>query len=102
MTANGRTMAYSADTGPCDGLDRLAKDVDLLLAEAAFQSGEDNPPDLHLTGADCGVAATRGEVGRLVVTHVPAWYDSSVAMAEAKAHFTGQIDLAVVGLVFDI
>ena len=48
------------------------------------------------------MAATRGEVGRLVVTHVPAWYDSGVAMAEAKAHFSGQIDLAVAGAVFDI
>ena len=97
VSANGRTLAYSADTGPCAGLDQVADGVDLLLAEAAFQSGEDNPPDLHLTGADCGVAATRGGVGRLVVTHVPAWYDTAVAMAEAKAHFAGQIDLAFVG-----
>ena len=102
VSANGRTLAYSADTGPCAGLDQVADGVDLLLAEAAFQSGEDNPPDLHLTGADCGVAATRGGVGRLVVTHVPAWYDTAVAMAEAKAHFAGQIDLAFVGAVYDV
>ena len=65
-------------------------------------SGEDNPPDLHLTGADCGVAATRGGVGRLVVTHVPAWYDPALAMAEAKAQFAGQIDLAFAGAVYDV
>jgi ribonuclease BN (tRNA processing enzyme) len=102
VSANGRTLAYSADTGPCAGLDQVADRVDLLLAEAAFQSGEDNPPDLHLTGADCGVAATRGGVGRLVVTHVPAWYDTAVALAEAKAHFAGPTDLAFVGAVYDV
>jgi ribonuclease BN (tRNA processing enzyme) len=57
VSANGRTLAYSGDTGPCAGLDQVADGADLLLAEAAFQSREDNPPDLHLTGADCGVAA---------------------------------------------
>ena len=55
--AGGATLAYSGDTGPCDGLDELAPGADLLLAEASFRSGEDNPPDLHLTGADCGRAA---------------------------------------------
>jgi ribonuclease BN (tRNA processing enzyme) len=102
ISANGRTLGYSGDTGPCTGLDRIADGADLLLAEAAFQSVEDNPPDLHLTGADCGRAATHGRVGRLVVTHVPAWYDAAVAMAEAKTQFSGQIDLAVVGAVFDV
>jgi ribonuclease BN (tRNA processing enzyme) len=102
VTADGRSLAYSGDTGPCDGLDRLADGVDLLLAEAAFQSGEDNPPDLHLTGADGGRAAARGRVGRLVVTHVPAWYDSAVALAEAKAEFDGRIDLAVEGAVYEV
>ena len=100
VAANDRTLGYSADTGPCDGLDRVADGVDLLLAEAAFQTREDNPPDLHLTGADCGRAATTGRVGRLVVTHVPAWYDTAVAMAEAEAHFSGQLDLAQIGATY--
>jgi ribonuclease BN (tRNA processing enzyme) len=102
VTAGGRTLAYSADTGPCAGLDQVADGADLLLAEAAFQSGEDNPPDLHLTGADGGRAATRGGVGRLVVTHVPAWYDAAVAVAEAKAHFGGEISLATPGATYDV
>ena len=36
----------------CEGLDELATGVDLLLAEAAFRSRENNPPGMHLTGAD--------------------------------------------------
>jgi ribonuclease BN (tRNA processing enzyme) len=102
VTAGGRTLAYSGDTGPCEEFDELAAGADLLLAEAAFQSGEDNPPDLHLTGADCGRAATKGDVGRLVVTHVPAWYDAAVAVAEAKDHYSGTIELACMGAVYDV
>ena len=42
----------------------------------------------------------KGGVGRLVVTHVPAWYDSAVAVAEAKAHFSGPLDLAEIGATY--
>ena len=37
-------LAYTGDTGPCDALDRLAAGADLLLAEASFRDGDDNPP----------------------------------------------------------
>ena len=45
VTADGATLGYSGDTGPCAGLDAVAADVDLLLAEASFRSGDDNPPN---------------------------------------------------------
>src|SRR4051794_14079177 len=38
VTAGGRTLAYSGDTGPCHGLDDLAAGADLLLAEASFRT----------------------------------------------------------------
>ena len=70
----GRVLAYSADTAPCDALIRLAQDADLFLCEASYLDGEDNPPDLHLTGREAGEAATKAGVGRLVLTHlVTAW-----------------------------
>jgi ribonuclease BN (tRNA processing enzyme) len=100
VTADGRTLAYSGDTGPCEGLDALAAGADLLLAEASFRSEDDSPPDLHLTGADGGRAAARGGVGRLVLTHVPPWYDPSLAVAEAKTEYAGDIELATAGAVF--
>ena len=58
--------------------------ADLFLAEASFQTRDDNPPDLHLTGADCGRTALAAGVGRLVLTHVPPWHDAAVAEAEAR------------------
>ena len=34
--ADGRTLAYSADTGPCAGLDQVADGADLLLARGGL------------------------------------------------------------------
>jgi ribonuclease BN (tRNA processing enzyme) len=102
VTAAGRTLVYSGDTGPCEPLDELATGADLLLAEASFQSRDDNPPDLHLTGADCGTTATRAGVGRLVLTHVPPWHDPQVALEEARGRWAGPLDLAVPGATYDV
>lgn len=102
VEADGRVLAYSGDTGPCSGLDEVARGAHLLLAEAAFVAGGDNPPDLHLTGRDCGEVATLAEVQRLVLTHVPAWHDPATARAEAAAAYAGSLDLARPGDTFEV
>ncbi|MEO6512820.1 MAG: MBL fold metallo-hydrolase [Nocardioides sp.] len=100
VEAGGRSLAYSGDTGPGPELDAVARNVDLLLAEASFLSEDVNPPAMHLTGADCGRAAATGAVGRLVLTHVPPWHDPEVAVAEARARFDGDILLASPGATY--
>ena len=35
-TCDGKTLAYSGDTGPCGELDELAQDADLFLCEATL------------------------------------------------------------------
>ena len=102
VTAGGRTLVYSGDTGPCDALDDVASSADLLLAEASFETGAVNPPDLHMTGADCGRTAARAGVGRLVLTHVPPWHDPAVAEAEARAEWSGPLELARAGATYEI
>ena len=76
-SAGGATLGYTGDTGPCDGLDEVAAGADMLLAEASFLASDDNPPDLHLTGTDCGGAATRGGVE-------PAGADPHAAVARPE------------------
>jgi ribonuclease BN (tRNA processing enzyme) len=102
VVANGATLAYTGDTGPTPALVDLARDADLLLAEASFRSVDDNPPDLHLTGADCGAVARKAGVRRLLLTHVPPWFDPEDAFAEAAAVFDGRIDLARPGAVYEL
>jgi ribonuclease BN (tRNA processing enzyme) len=102
VEAGGATLAYTGDTGPTPVLDELARDADLFLAEASFRTGEEVPPDLHLTGADGGAVATRAGVRRLVLTHVPPWHDPQDALAEARTAYDGPLELARPGAVFEL
>ncbi|MGI8522494.1 MAG: MBL fold metallo-hydrolase [Nocardioides sp.] len=102
VTAHGRTLAYTGDTGPCDALQTLATGADLLLAEASFHHGRHNPPALHLTGREAGETATRAGVRRLVITHVPPWYSRDDMGAEAVAAFDGEVTLATSGRVLRV
>ena len=102
VAVGGVTLAYTGDTGPDPLLDDLARDADLLLAEASFRSRDHNPPELHLTGADGGAVARRAGVKRLVLTHVPPWFAPEDALAEATAEYDGPIDLARAGATYDV
>lgn len=102
ISAGGATFGYSGDTAPCEGLDRVAHGVPLLIAEASFREGDDNPPHIHLTGADCGSVAKRMGVGRLVLTHIPPWFDKARALEEATGVFDGAVELARPGAVYEL
>jgi ribonuclease BN (tRNA processing enzyme) len=100
---NGRVIAYSADTAPCDALIRLAQGADLFLCEASYLDGVDNPPDLHLTGREAGEYATKAGVGRLVLTHlVPAWGSEAMTYEAAAAAFGGPVDIARPGMRYQL
>ncbi|HET9499214.1 MAG TPA: MBL fold metallo-hydrolase [Marmoricola sp.] len=94
IEADGKVLAYSGDTGPCDALVATARDADLFLCEASFVEGGDNPPDLHLTGAQAGRAAKEAAARSLLLTHVPAWHDREVALDEARTSYDGEVALA--------
>lgn len=99
----GRALAYSADTAPCEALNRLAKDADLFLCEASYVEGEDNPPDLHLTGREAGEAAARAGVGRLVLTHlVAAWASEEHTISSVRAVYSGPLEVARTGAVYEV
>lgn len=94
---DGHAIVYSGDTGPTDALVELAHGADALLCEASFVESGDNPPGIHLTGAQAGEHAARAGVDRLLVTHIPAWTDRDTVAAEAKDTFGGAIDLVEPG-----
>jgi ribonuclease BN (tRNA processing enzyme) len=99
VTHGGWTLAYSADTGECDALVELARDVDLLLCEASFLEGPDLPVDVHLTALQAARHAARAGVGQLVLTHLVPWNDQQRTLAEASGAYRGPMSLATSGLV---
>lgn len=95
----GASLVYSGDTGPCEGLVELARGADVLLCEAAWPhvtpQWDEPPPGVHLSGRQAGEHAAAAGVGRLLITHVPAWYDGEQMLAEARAAYDGPVELVV-------
>ena len=101
LTAGGRSLVYTGDTGPCDDVVELARDADVLLAEAAHPAGPDLPDGLHLTGRQAGEHAAAAGVGRLLLTHVPSWVDQIAQLVAASAVFP-ETELVRPGAQYDI
>jgi len=102
VEAGGSSLVYSGDTAACDSLTRLATGADLLLAEAAFRDGCDNPPHVHMTGSEAARTAQDAGVGMLVLTHIPPWHDKLEAMREAEGVFDGPLLLASEGSTYQV
>ena len=67
-----RVLAYSGDTGPCDGLVELSRDADLLLCEATLERGElDGDMRGHLSADEALDAYRDSGARRLLLTHRP-------------------------------
>jgi ribonuclease BN (tRNA processing enzyme) len=101
LTVGGRALVYTGDTGPCDRVVALARGADVLLCEAAHPDERGLPDELHLTGRQAGEHAAAAGVGRLLVTHVPAWVDAEAQLADARTAFAAA-ELVAPGAVFDI
>jgi len=98
--AGGR-LAYSADTGECEALVRLAEGADVLLCEASYLEGPGNAPNVHLTARQAGEHATRAGVGQLILTHLVPWNDRERSRAEAAQTYHGPLSLATSGMVLE-
>jgi len=99
----GRVLAYSSDSAPCDALIRLAHGADAFLCEASYLDGAENPPDLHLTGGEAGEIATKAGVGRLLLTHlVTAWGSEALTYDAASTTFAGPVEIVRAGARYEI
>ena len=73
LAANGKTIAYSGDSGPSERLAELAHDTDLFVCEATLLNGEDDGlPRGHLSVEEALEAAAESGTRRLLLTHRPA------------------------------
>ena len=84
----GGAVAYSSDTSPCDAMVELARDVDILVHEAA------EPTPGHSSAAQAGEVARRARARRLVLVHYrPAPHKYDRWIEEAVAAFGGPVEL---------
>ncbi|MCW2740634.1 MAG: yhfI [Blastococcus sp.] len=101
LAVDGRSLVYTGDTGPSERVIELARGADVLLAEAAHPPGPGLPAGLHLTGREAGEHAAAAEVGRLLLTHIPAWVDEIGQLFAASAVFP-ESELVRAGATYDI
>jgi ribonuclease BN (tRNA processing enzyme) len=100
LSAGGRTLAYTGDTGPADETVRLAAGADLLLAEATYAESVPEDSRQFLSSATLvGRQATSAAVGQLLLTHLWPGTDHASARSAASAAYDGDISVATPGVV---
>ncbi|ONF62131.1 MBL fold metallo-hydrolase [Amycolatopsis keratiniphila] len=98
LTAPGLTVAYTGDSGPSPIIAELARDADLLIADATLQGpSPDETPRLVSTAGEAGYWAERGGARRLLLTHFWPGSDRGISVAEARKEFSGEVLAAAEG-----
>lgn len=101
VEAGGHVLAYSGDTAQTPALVELARDADVALFEASCLDAQP-APGVHLTAREAAEHAQAAGARILVLTHLVAWNDPQVTLAEARPAFDGELVLASSGLVIDV
>ncbi len=87
-------IAYTCDTEPCLGVEKLANGANILIHEAAGDAKG------HSTALQAGEDAARAEVDSLVLIHFPENYPDTNLINEASSKYAGKVTVATDGLKF--
>jgi ribonuclease Z len=101
----GRSMLYTGDTTPCEGLAEAAKGVDVLVHEATFGSELETQGNEfgHSSASQAATLAKEAKVGKLFLTHISPRYkdNEEKLLVEARAVFP-ESELAKDFLEYDV
>jgi ribonuclease BN (tRNA processing enzyme) len=99
LSCRAGTIAYTGDTGPSPTLVDMARDADILVADATYVDHVPDDSASYLSSARAmGELAAAAGVRHLVLTHLWPGTNPVEARAAAKREFTGRIDVAAAGL----
>ena len=103
LAAGGQVLAYTGDSGPDDGVVSLARDADLLLAEASYAGQVPDDSRRYLSSArEQGRQAAAAGARRLLLTHLLPGTDPAAARAAAGHDYRGETGVAAPGVVLDL
>ena len=98
---HGRSLGYSADSGPGWSLAMLGNGLDLALCEATFLSDKEGSMQ-HMSARQAGATAADSGAARLVITHLAPGVDREAARAEASAAFGDDVLVASIGARYEV
>ncbi|MGH9856502.1 MAG: MBL fold metallo-hydrolase [Acidobacteriota bacterium] len=94
LEEDGKTIAYSGDTGVDPAIGAAAKEADLFLCEANVRVGKPGS-DVHIGAGDAGRIAKEQNVKQLVLTHYTGLDSTGEMVDEARsAGFSGKAAVA--------
>lgn len=103
LVADGWVLTYTGDTGPSPDVVALAREADLLLAEATYADQVPEDSRRYLTSArQAGRQAAEADARHLMLTHLQPGTDPQAARAAASDEYDGRTDVATIDLVHDL
>jgi ribonuclease BN (tRNA processing enzyme) len=102
LSAAGRILAYTGDSGPSPEVVQLARGADVLLAEATYTGAVPADSQGYLCSAvEAGEQAARAGAGHLMLTHLWPGTDHDAARSAAAARYDGTTSVAAPGLTLE-
>lgn len=101
VDGGGKSLGYSADSGPAWSLSKLGTGLDLALCEATYLSDHEGKAQ-HMSARQAGRSGREAGIGRLVLTHLQPGVSEAAVEAEGSAAFGSSVDVASVGAVYHL
>ena len=100
----GKKIVISGDTLPCDATAAAAKDADLLIHEATFDSSlkDEAKSRKHSTGAAAAELAKKASVKKLILTHISARYKDGAELKKEAQEIFPETEVAWDGMSIDM
>ena len=102
ISAGGKSLVYTGDTGWNDALVSFASGCDLLLCECSLFNRFKGMVEGHLTAGEVGKLARDAAVGQLALCHFPHFGIKDELLAEVSAEFKGRINNALPMEVYNL
>jgi ribonuclease BN (tRNA processing enzyme) len=102
IEAGKKVLVYTADSSFLNEFISFSKDADLLLCECNFYGEMNGEQAGHMTSYQAGEIAKGAKAKKLVLTHLPQFGNLEQLKQEASERFSGEVELAALGLDMEL
>lgn len=98
-----RRVAYSSDSGECDGLYEIAEKAELFICNVgnSLDTGRGNSWG-HLNPEQAGALADKAGVQKMLVSHIPQGYKKEEYVKRAAVSYKGSLEAALARNAYEV